>query len=346
MTNYPGSHKSNLSIAIQKADSSTSNQNNNNNNNHDFNNENLQPAALLPNLIQPSTPTSATTSPVVKSFKPELSPLKTNFSEVEEKERFAQEHAGNDGDKHDREEDEDDDDDDDDDSENLYRLSEYRGDQNNRDHVNTLRDDDYEDDIQNLSDLHASDDEDDEEFDCNIEDFNDSNENNENNDNDGNEENREMQGNRQRLASMARRFTLPSSVSSSTNNYKWYPTLDKPQSQRKYHRNCLRCIKPLTAEDTWVNKSVVKPTTLSPISFSYLRNMKYANSNSSSSSSLASLGSQVFSSSYTNTQTSRKRSLSLKDGTFTLPDIALTRLPNHFLKEYLVGSHGLIPKEV
>lgn len=239
-----------------------------------------------------------------------------------------------------------DDDDDDDDTENLYRLNEYRGDQNNRDHVNTLRDDDYEDDIQNLSDLHASDDEDDEEFDCNIEDFNDSNENNENNDNDGNEENREMQGNRQRLASMARRFTLPSSFSSSTNYYKWYPTLDKPQSQRKYYRNCLRCIKPLTAEDTWVNKSVVKPTTLSPISFSYLRNMKYANSNSSSSSSLASLGSQVFSSSYTNTQTYRKRSLSLKDGTFTLPDIALTRLPNHFLKEYLVGSHGLIPKEV
>lgn len=243
----------------------------------------------------------------------------------------------------------DEDDCDDDDSENLYRLNEYRGEQNNRDHVTTIRDDDYEDDIQNLSDLHASDDEDDEEFDCNIEDFNDNNDNNDNNENnndDGNEDNEDIQGSRIRLPSMARRFTLPSSVSSSSNNYKWYPTSDRPQSQRKSYRNCLRCIKPLTAEDTWVNRSVVKPTTLSPISFSYLRNMKYANSSSSSSSSLASLGSQVLSSSYTNTQSHRKRSLSFKDSTFTLPDIALTRLPSHFLKEYLVGSHGLIPKEV
>ena len=230
-----------------------------------------------------------------------------------------------------------DDDDDDDDSENLYTLREYRGSQNNESHVNSLRDDDYEDDIQNLSDLHGSDDEDDEEFDCNIEDFN------ENNDNEDNEDN---QGNRERLASRARRFTLPSSVSSSSNNYKWYPSLDKPQSQRRYYRNCLRCIKPLTAEDVWVNRSVVKPTTLSPISFAYLRNIKYANSNSNSSSSLASLGSQAVSSTYTNTQSSRKRSLSFKDGAFTLPEVALTRLPNHFLKEYLVGSHGLIPKEV
>ncbi|CUM49253.1 unnamed protein product [Debaryomyces tyrocola] len=232
------------------------------------------------------------------------------------------------------------DDDDDDDSENLYTLNEYRGTQNNRSHVNTLRDDDYEDDIQNLSDLHASDDEDDEEFDCNIADFN------ENNDNEDNEDNEDSQRNRERLMSMPRRFTLPSSVSSSSNNYKWYPSLDKPQSQRKYYRNCLRCIKPLTAEDVWVNRSVVKPTTLSPISFAYLRNIKYANSNSESSSSLASLGSQAISTSYTNTQSSRKRSLSFKDGAFTLPDVALTRLPNHFLKEYLVGSHGLIPKEV
>ena len=243
----------------------------------------------------------------------------------------------------------DDEDDDDDDSENLYTLNEYRGTQNNRSHVNTLRDDDYEDDIQNLSDLHASDDEDDEEFDCNIEDFNENNDSNGNDDNDNeneNENNEENQGNRERLASMARRFTLPSSVSSSSNNYKWYPSLEKPQSQRKYYRNCLRCIKPLTAEDVWVNRSVVKPTTLSPISFAYLRNIKYANSNSTSSSSLPSLGSQVVSASYANTQSSRKRSLSFKDGAFTLPEVALTRLPNHFLKEYLVGSHGLIPKEV
>ena len=118
MTNYPGSHKSNLSIAIQKADSTTGNQNyndnnnNNNNNNHDFGNENLQPASLLPNLIQHNGSTSATTSPVVKSFKPELSPLKTDFLEAGKNENSGQrEHAENHDDKHDDDEEDDDEDD-------------------------------------------------------------------------------------------------------------------------------------------------------------------------------------------------------------------------------------------
>lgn len=82
MTNFPGSHKSNLSIAIQKADNTEDIQDNSNENTKHhagINNENLQPPTLLPNLIQHSAPTSETSSPVVKSFKPELSPLKTNF---------------------------------------------------------------------------------------------------------------------------------------------------------------------------------------------------------------------------------------------------------------------------
>lgn len=231
-----------------------------------------------------------------------------------------------------------------DNDDDSYTLHEYHGPPTSRNRSNSLRDDDYEEDIQDMSDLHASDDEDDE-FDCNIEDFND--ENNDNDDNNNINTDSVDDTHRQRLASMSRRFTLPSSVSTSNNNYKWHPLPDKPQSQRRYYRNCLRCIRPLTTDDTWVSKSVVKPTTLSPINFTYLRNIKYANSNTSSSSSLASIGSQAFSTnSYSSTQTYRKRSLSFKDNYLSLPDVALTRLPNHFLKEYMVGSHGLIPKEI
>ncbi|CAG87344.2 DEHA2D15862p [Debaryomyces hansenii CBS767] len=132
MTNYPGSHKSNLSIAIQKADSTTGNQNyndnnnNNNNNNHDFGNENLQPASLLPNLIQHNGSTSATTSPVVKSFKPELSPLKTDFLEAGKNENSGQrEHAENHDDKHDDDEEDDDEDDEPVHPENEEDLKDY-----------------------------------------------------------------------------------------------------------------------------------------------------------------------------------------------------------------------------
>lgn len=76
---------------------------------------------------------------------------------------------------------------------------------------------------------------------------------------------------------------------------KWHPT-SKPQTQRKYYKNCLRCIKPLTMDDSWVSKVLVKPTNLNP---------NYTLSNSRES---------------------------------------LNKLPNHYVKEFVVGSHGLIPR--
>jgi hypothetical protein len=133
-------------------------------------------------------------------------------------------------------------------------------------------------------------------------------------------------------------FTAPTATYS-----KWNP-YPEIHSEYKYYKNCLRCIKPLTMEDSWVSRSVVKPTTLSPLNFAYLLKIKYcppqANSTSSGSksSSFASL---------TSLNSGRGRSLNFKESTgFNLPDSVLTKIPDHFLKEYFVGTHGLIPKDV
>lgn len=199
----------------------------------------------------------------------------------------------------------------------------------NRNNRNFTEDDD-EEDIQNMSDLQNSDDDDeDEEYEETFEPTPESNT--------GSSEN-----------SFRRNTKVPSS-SFSSSDVKWRPAVDKNLSQRKFYRNCVRCIKPLTMEDSWVSKSLVKPTTLSPLNFTYLRNMKYAPngiecfSSTSSLSSLVSNGSSLL---YTNGFSGRKRSLSLKDSIFQLPETSLARICNHYLKEYTVGTHGLIPKEI
>lgn len=71
---------------------------------------------------------------------------------------------------------------------------------------------------------------------------------------------------------------------------KWNPYY-KPQTQRRYYKNCLRCIKPLTTDESWVSKNLVKPTSICP-------DMKFAD-----------------------------------------------QKVNHYVKEFIVGSHGLIPAD-
>ncbi|CAI5759918.1 unnamed protein product [Candida verbasci] len=128
---------------------------------------------------------------------------------------------------------------------------------------------------------------------------------------------------------------------SSDVDYKWNPANDKPISKRKYYRNCLRCIKPLTMDESWVDKTLVKPTTLSPLNMAYLRIIKYGGPNGE-------LLSSCHSSSLSLNSLNKKQTNALfKEGTgVNLPDFALTKLPNHFLKEFNVGNHGLIPKEI
>ncbi|KAK7682970.1 hypothetical protein QCA50_014003 [Cerrena zonata] len=93
----PNSQKSNLSIAIQKAENDQEEQHHHNLNSHQglhlqfintqyglpLNEENTkynETQSPLPNLISQSIPTVGTSSSSAKSFKPDLSPIKTTFS--------------------------------------------------------------------------------------------------------------------------------------------------------------------------------------------------------------------------------------------------------------------------
>ncbi|ODV69442.1 kinase-like protein [Hyphopichia burtonii NRRL Y-1933] len=91
----PNSQKSNLSIAIQKAENDQEEQHHHNLNSHlhlqfintqyglPLNEENTkynESQSPLPNLISQSIPTVGTSSSSAKSFKPDLSPIKTTFS--------------------------------------------------------------------------------------------------------------------------------------------------------------------------------------------------------------------------------------------------------------------------
>lgn len=184
--------------------------------------------------------------------------------------------------------------------------------------------DDDEDDIQNLSDLHRSDDEDDdedEEVEIDVDDDIDN------------------------LVPIAshRRYISRCSYSSSS-EYKWHPPADKPPLQRRFYRNCLRCIKPLNSQDPWVTRALVKPTTVSPLNLSYLKNSKYcpnqSNSNSLTNLSDANNSNTSLASLVSNNSSIRKKNI------FSLPDASLSRIPNHYLKKYTVGTHGLIPTTI
>lgn len=52
-------------------------------------------------------------------------------------------------------------------------------------------------------------------------------------------------------------------------DYKWGP-FHKTENNRRFIRNCLKCIKPLTFEEPWVNKLLMKPSLLPPLSQVYL----------------------------------------------------------------------------
>lgn len=90
---------------------------------------------------------------------------------------------------------------------------------------------------------------------------------------------------------------------------KWSPLYEE-QTVRKFYKNCLRCIKPLNYDESWVSKPLVKPTSFA--------NLALASSNSA-----------------LNLQ-------SLQN--FKKSDVSLAKVPDHFVKEFVVGTHGLIPK--
>lgn len=115
---------------------------------------------------------------------------------------------------------------------------------------------------------------------------------------------------------------------------KWDPWQASPTpSMAKHYRNCIRCIKPLNADDLWVGKVLVKPTTMSPVNMQYIRAAKC--------SAYTDLG---VAAAHAGSPGAGKRVFSYKD--IPSSDSALPRIPHHFVKEFTVGAHGLVPKSV
>ncbi|KAI5964349.1 uncharacterized protein KGF55_002291 [Candida pseudojiufengensis] len=256
----------------------------------------------------------------------------------------------------------DDDDDDDDEYDDEFNevLRRSRIETSIHDHLqiqnqNTPNIVDDQEDIQNMSDLPHSDDEDDEDEE-DVDEVIDENEEEEEDEEyeDTDEyftpppsESQSQSQQQQNQKQKRQRSSNPKNFNNDL-DYKWNPPLDKPQTKKKYYKICLRCIKPLTMEDSWCSKILVKPTSLSPLEITFLRIIKYSGPNgellssASSSSSLYSLGKKNNGSLFKDSNNIYGNS----NKNIILPDVALTRLPNHFLKEFLVGSHGLIPREI
>lgn len=176
--------------------------------------------------------------------------------------------------------------------------------------------DDDDDDIQNISDINGSDDEEeDPEYDTCL--------------SEGGLQNRQE-----------RSYSYPTSAFS-LDEQKWNPKYDTAANKKKYQRNCLRCIKPLTFNENWVSASLVKPTVISPLHLYYLQTVKYGNS-SKGLSHFMNLESVI--PGFMGKAGSRKR-LPMKYEFLPMTDTSLVKLTNHFLKEFSVGTHGLVPKE-
>lgn len=91
---------------------------------------------------------------------------------------------------------------------------------------------------------------------------------------------------------------------SSDSDYKWSPAPDKTPSKKRYYKQCLRCIRALNMDDSWLEKSLVMAT---------------------STQQLVSAG--------TSELTKMRRRVSIE----------LERIPNHYLRVYNVGTNGLVP---
>lgn len=137
-------------------------------------------------------------------------------------------------------------------------------------------------------------------------------------------------------------FQTSNSAVLSSGNTKWNP-IDSRDSPRKVMRNCLKCIKPLPFDEAWLNKPLTKPTTVSPLCLVYLRRLHYA----SGSHDLVVHSSMEACSQVSNCvdvlSESSKRKLPAIFGTSSS---SLARVPNHNVREYFVGTHSLVPKDL
>lgn len=202
------------------------------------------------------------------------------------------------------------------DSVNAFEGSAEEMEENPAPDVDDIDDDD--DDIQNISDINGSDDEEEEEdpeYDTCL--------------------SGDVLQNRQE-----RSYSYPTSAFS-LDEQKWNPKYDIAANKKKYQKNCLRCIKPLTFNENWVNSSLVKPTVISPLHLYYLQTVKYGKSPKGLSNFM---NIETIIPGLVGKAASRRR-LPIKYDFLPMTDTSLVKVTNHFLKEFTVGTHGLVPKE-
>lgn len=196
-----------------------------------------------------------------------------------------------------------------------YQESHYLPEETSAD----LGDEDEEDDVRNISDIHRSDD--DEDYGTDIEDF-------------GYDDPREV-------------LTGPISntVPLNSNEGKWDPGT-RIESNRRYMRNCLKCIGSLSFDDSWSNKVLVKPTGATPLTMLYHKFL-LSDESMSKSSSVSLLQSYCNDSDWqlpVDISSSRRKQNLAKELSKSYLSTQLSRVPHHNLREFVVGSHSLIPK--
>lgn len=120
---------------------------------------------------------------------------------------------------------------------------------------------------------------------------------------------------------------------------------NKFESERRFLRNCVKCIKPLCFDEPWTNKTLVKATSLAPLDLRFSKQLYSTLVENSELSALALLSQHEKHDKSPKSMKSRKRSIFLKHlatGNSHLPIC----MPNHNLREYVVGTHLLVPKEL
>ncbi|OBA23937.1 hypothetical protein METBIDRAFT_10141 [Metschnikowia bicuspidata var. bicuspidata NRRL YB-4993] len=123
---------------------------------------------------------------------------------------------------------------------------------------------------------------------------------------------------------------------------KWNP-MYKLESERRFLRNCLKCIRPLGFNDKWQNKLIVKPINITPLISRYVtspstvHNLEHNAWGNFSKTRL--INTKVY---WLSASSKQDTSSNLEE--LQMTGMALNRTPHHSLQEYVVGSHALIPK--
>ncbi|PVH14929.1 uncharacterized protein CXQ87_005207 [Candidozyma duobushaemuli] len=188
--------------------------------------------------------------------------------------------------------------------------------------------DDGNEDINNLSDLHRSDEDEDE-------------------DDDDDEVDDDMD--------VGERIDMPTYDSSQTtalkkssdleevdSNEKPFVNPESSESERRFLKNCIKCIKPLCFDEPWINKTLVKATYMSPVDMRYYGNQAGLKQRADETAGVLTNASSDRSAKGHFPRTKRCLSFTKHHGSDQSPPVCT---PSHKLREYVVGSHSLVPRE-